>query len=176
MDLGFSIIIFLLQIFIGILFSILSIYLALRFYDKMTEGIDEIKELKKGNLAVAIILSSLILSIGTVISQGVSQFDNVLLKGISLPLFIISFILALFQMAVTILIAVIVIYVAIRVLDAMTVGIDELQEIKRGNVAVALVVATVIYLVAFVVSGALGEMNNLSIFRPETVAAFLGMQ
>lgn len=176
MDLGFSIIIFLLQIFIGILFSILSIYLALRFYDKMTEGIDEIKELKKGNIAVAIILSSLIISIGTIISQGVSQFDNILLKGVSFPLFIISFILAIFQIAITILIAVVVVYVAIRVLDAMTTGINELYEIKRGNVAVALIVATVIYLVAFVVSGAIGEMSKLSIFRPETVAAFLGIQ
>lgn len=175
MDLGFSIIIFLLQIFIGILFAILSIYLGLRFYDKMTKGIDEIKELKKGNVAVAIILGSLILSIGTIIQQGVNQFDNVLLKGVSLPLFIIAFIMAIFQLAVTVLIAILVIYVAIRVLDSMTVGIDELSEIKKGNVAVAILVATVIYLVSMVVAGSISGISDLSIFKPETVASLLGL-
>lgn len=175
MDLTFSIIIFFLQVFVGMLFAILSVYLGLRFFDKMTEGIDEIKELKKGNVAVAVILASLMLSIGTIIQQGVNQFDNVLLKGISLPLFIIAFVMAMFQLAVVILIAVMVIYVAIRVLDSMTVGINELEEIKKGNVAVALVVAAVIYLVSFVVAGAMAGLSELSIFNPETVASLLGM-
>ena len=175
MDLTFSIIIFFLQIFVGMLFAILSVYLGLRFFDKMTEGIDEIRELKKGNVAVAIILAALMLSIGTIIQQGVNQFDNVLLKGVSLPLFIIAFVMAMFQLAVVILIAVMVIYVAIRVLDSMTVGINELEEIKKGNVAVALVVAAVIYLVSFVVAGAIVGLSEISIFNPETVASLLGM-
>jgi len=175
MDLTFSIIIFLLQVFVGILFAVISVYLGLRFFDKMTGGIDEIKEMKKGNLAVAIILASLILSIGTIIQQGVSQLDNVLVRGVSLPLFIIAFVMAMFQLAVVILIAVTVIYVAIRVLDSMTVGINELEEIKKGNVAMALVVAAVIYLVSFVVAGAITGLNELSIFKPEIVAALLGM-
>ncbi len=175
MDLTFSIIIFLLQIFVGILFAILSVYLGLRFFDKMTEGIDEIKELKRGNVAVALILASLMLSIGTIIQQGVNQFDNVLMKGVSLPLFIIAFVMAIFQLAIVILIAVIVIYVAIKVLDSMTVGINELEEIKKGNTAVALVVAIVIYLVSFVVAGAVIGISELSIFNPETIASLLGM-
>ncbi len=175
MDLSFSIIVFLLQIFIGILFAILSVYLGLRFYDKMTKGIDEIKELKKGNVAVAIILAALILSIGNIVQQGVAQFDNVLLRGVSIPLFIISFIMAMFQLAVVVLIAILSIYVAIRVLDSMTVGIDELAEIKKGNVAVAIIVAAVIYLVSIVVSGAITDINNLSIFKPEMVASMLGL-
>ncbi|MEM4133604.1 MAG: DUF350 domain-containing protein [Candidatus Micrarchaeia archaeon] len=175
MDLSFSIIIFLLQIFIGILFAVLSVYLGLRFYDKMTKGIDEIKELKKGNIAVAIILASLILSIGNIVKQGVAQFDNILLRGVSIPLFIISFIMAIIQLGVVVLIAILAIYVAIRVLDSMTVGIDELGEIKNGNIAVAIIVAAVIYLVSLVVSSAIADINNLSIFKPEIVASMLGL-
>ncbi|MEM3408081.1 MAG: DUF350 domain-containing protein [Candidatus Micrarchaeia archaeon] len=175
MDLSFSIIVFLLQIFIGILFAILSVYLGLRFYDKMTKGIDEIKELKKGNVAVAIILASLILSIGNIVQQGVAQFDNVLLRGVSIPLFIISFIMAIIQLSIVVLIAILAIYVAIRVLDSITVGIDELGEIKKGNIAVAIIVAAVIYLVSLVVSGAIADINNLSIFKPEIVASMLGL-
>jgi len=175
MDLGFSIIVFLLQIFIGILFAILSVYLGLRFYDKMTKGIDEIKELKKGNPAVAIILAALILSIGNIVQQGVKQFDEVLLRGVSVPLFILSFIMAIVQMGIVVLIAILAVYTAIRVLDSMTIGIDELAEIKRGNVAVAILVAAVIYLVSVVVSGAIADINNLSIFKPEMVASLLGL-
>ncbi|MCX8202288.1 MAG: DUF350 domain-containing protein [Candidatus Micrarchaeota archaeon] len=175
MDIGFSVIVFLLQIFIGILFAILSVYLGLRFYDKMTKGIDEIKELKRGNPAVAIILAALILSIGNIVQQGVKQFDNILLKGVSLPLFIVSFILAIVHLGIVILIAILTIYIAIRILDSMTVGIDELGEIKKGNVAVAILVASVVYLVSLVVSGAIGDISNLSIFNPETIASMLGL-
>lgn len=175
MEIAFSIVVFLLQLFIGILFAILSVYLALRFYDKMTSGIDEIKELKKGNIAVAIILGALMLSIGNIIQKGVNQFDNIILSGISLPLFILAFILAIVQLSIVVLIAIISIYVSIRVMDSMTADIDELQEIKKGNIAVALVVAVVIYLVSFVISGAIGEISNLPIFKPEVVASLLGL-
>jgi uncharacterized membrane protein YjfL (UPF0719 family) len=76
MDLGFSIIIFLLQIFIGILFAILSIYLGLRFYDKMTKGIDEIKELKKGNVAVAILVATVIYLVSLVVAGAISGISD----------------------------------------------------------------------------------------------------
>ena len=175
-DVTFSIIVILMQVFFGILLSILSVYLALRFFDKMTEDIDELAELKKGNVAVAIVLLALVASIGTIVRQGVQQFDEILLRGISLPFFIIAFIMAVVQLVFVVAIAVLTMYVAIVLLDSMTVGINELKELKRGNIAVALLIAGVLYTVAFVVAGTLSNISTLSIFKPDMLAGLLGIQ
>jgi len=175
-EVTFSIIVILMQVFLGILLSIISIYLSLRFFDQMTENIDEIAELKKGNVAVAIVLMSLIVSIGLIVNQGVQQFDEVLLRGVSVPFFIVAFIMAIVQIVFVVMVAVLSMYVAIRLVDTMTVGLDELKELKRGNIAVALEIAAVIFVVSFIVSGTISGLNNLSIFRPETLASLLGVQ
>ena len=170
-----SIIVILIQVFLGILLSILTVYLSLRFFDQMTDDIDEIAELKKGNVAVAIMLLSLIMSIGLIVKQGIQQFDDILLRGVSMPFFIVAFIMAIVQIVVVVIIAVLSMYVAIKLVDSMTVGLDELKEIKRGNVAVALEIAAVIFVVAFIVSGAIGNLSSLSVFNPATLASLLGI-
>ena len=175
-DVTFSIIVILMQVFFGILLSILSVYLALRFFDKMTEDIDELAELKKGNIAVAIVLLALVASIGTIVRQGVQQFDEILLRGVSLPFFIIAFIMAVVQLVFVVAIAVLTMYVAIVLLDSMTVGINELKELKRGNIAVAILIAGVLYTVAFIVAGTLSNISTLSIFKPDMLAGLLGIQ
>ena len=175
-DVTFSIIVVLMQVFFGILLSILSVYLSLRFFDKMTEDLDELAELKKGNIAVAIVLLALVASIGTIVRQGVQQFDEILLRGVSLPFFIIAFIMAVVQLVFVVAIAVLTMYVAIVLLDSMTVGINELKELKRGNIAVAILIAGVLYTVAFIVAGTLSNISTLSIFKPDMLAGLLGVQ
>jgi len=175
-DVTFSIIVVLMQVFFGILLSILSVYLSLRFFDKMTEDLDELAELKKGNIAVAIVLLALVASIGTIVRQGVQQFDEILLRGVSLPFFIIAFIMAVVQLVFVVAIAVLTMYVAIVLLDSMTVGINELKELKRGNIAVAILIAGVLYTVAFIVAGTLSNISTLSIFKPDMLAGLLGIQ
>ena len=83
--------------------------------------------------------------------------------------------MAIIQLVVVILIAVLSIYVSIRVLDTMTVGLDELKELKKGNLAVALEIGAVIYVVSLIVSASIGGIQNLAIFKPETLARLLGI-
>lgn len=171
-----EIIIILIQLILGILFAILSVYLSLRFFDRMTEGIDEIAELKKGNKAVAIILLALIVSIGTVVKEGIQNYGVVFAGQQSLPFFILAFVMSIVQLVVVLAIAVLAIFAAIRVLDSITKGIDELKEIKKGNVAVALMVGAVIFIVSSIVSGAINNIGSLSIFNPELLASLLGIR
>jgi len=42
--------------------------LGLKFFDMMTPGLDEVEELRKGNIAVAIVIASVILAIGLVMA------------------------------------------------------------------------------------------------------------
>jgi len=106
----------------------------------------------------------------------VQQFDEILLRGVSLPFFIIAFIMAVVQLVFVVAIAVLTMYVAIVLLDSMTVGINELKELKRGNIAVAILIAGVLYTVAFIVAGTLSNISTLSIFKPDMLAGLLGVQ
>lgn len=44
-----------------------SMGLAIKVFDKLSKGIDEWEEIKKGNLGVAIIIASMIISVGLVL-------------------------------------------------------------------------------------------------------------
>lgn len=176
MEVILSLVVLLIKLFLGIILGIITVYLSLRFFDRMTEGIDELKELKKGNIAIALVLVTLIISIGTIIGKGLMKFEAVFEQNVSPSMFVITFVMLIVQLVVTLLVAVIAIYVAIKILDAMTVDIDELKELKRGNLAVALLVSGVIFVVAFMISNAIEGMENLVIFDPRTLAALLGVQ
>jgi len=179
MELIFSIIVLLLQIFFGIIFGVASIYLSLRFFDKMTGNIDEIKELKKGNIAIAIVLVSLIGGIGLILSTGINQFGNIFLNVFdnkySFPLFLVAMVLAVVQLIVVVLISVLVIYSSIMVLDRMTGGINELYELKRGNIAVALEIGVVIVVISMMMVGAIQGIEQLPIFDPLKYTTILGL-
>jgi len=170
-----SIVVLLIRLLLGIILGVFSIYLSLRFFDRMTKGIDELKELKKGNVAVAIVLLSLIVSVGTIVSKGIEKFEEVFNPYYSIQLFFIALIMAIVQIVVVILIAIIAIYTGIRILDTMTSGIDEFKELKKGNVAVAIIIAAVIYVVSFIVASSISGIGNLSIFKPETMATMVGL-
>ena len=43
--------------------------LGVKFFDLLTPGVDEMEELRKGNMAVAIVVAAVILSIGYVMGQ-----------------------------------------------------------------------------------------------------------
>jgi uncharacterized membrane protein YjfL (UPF0719 family) len=45
----------------------ISMWILLTVYNKLTPGIDEMEELKKGNIAVAIVLAAVIISYGIVV-------------------------------------------------------------------------------------------------------------
>lgn len=46
--------------------------LGVKFFDFMTPGIDEMEELRKGNMAVAVVIGAVILSIGFVMGMVLS--------------------------------------------------------------------------------------------------------
>ena len=62
-----------LQVAIGLVLAVLAIGLALLIFAALTRGLDEIAELKKGNLAVGGLLAGVVLGVGLMVSQAVSQ-------------------------------------------------------------------------------------------------------
>lgn len=60
-----------LQLILGIVLSVAIIYLALNMFDKLTKGIDEFTEIRKGNVAVALEMAGVIIAVALIVQSGV---------------------------------------------------------------------------------------------------------
>lgn len=69
----------LIQLILGIVLAIASIYLALNILDKLTEGVDEFAELKKGNVAVALEMAGVIVAVAFIVQTGVLGITTALI-------------------------------------------------------------------------------------------------
>ncbi|MEM2174438.1 MAG: DUF350 domain-containing protein [Candidatus Micrarchaeia archaeon] len=170
-----SIISAIIQLILGILFSCFSVYLGLRFFDKLTVGIDEMKELKKGNVAIAILFLFVIISIGMIIKSSVENILIFFLEVNSLPLLIISFVMAIIQIIITMLLISIVMYVGIKVYDSLTPEVSEFNELKKGNVAIAIILGGVIFVISLITSIAISNFVKIEILQPKFISKLIGI-
>jgi uncharacterized membrane protein YjfL (UPF0719 family) len=151
----------LVQLAIAILFSVVALYIGFLVLGWITKGIDEEKELAKGNAAVGILVASVFIAIALVVQSGVSGLSVGINKAISVGIFtgdgIITIVVAIVQLLLGIVLAVGGIYIALYILDRLTTGIEEFEELRKGNVAVALEMAGVIIAVAVIIqTGVIG--------------------
>jgi len=161
-----------LKLVLGLVLAIASIYIGLSMFGRLTKGINEEEELKKGNVAVSLLLVAIILSLANVIQSGVSGMtDSITQSTLAEPSKLIGPLVGgIIQVLIGLLFAVVSIYIALNILDKITKGIDEMAELKKGNVAVAVIMAGVIYAVSFVVQAGVSGIG-----RPiaETITAIL---
>ena len=160
------------QLTIGLLLAMGSVYLGIRMFDKLTEGIDEMKEIQKGNVAVAILLGAIILSIASVVEGGVYGLTQSIIPGLTSMELAAALLIGVMNLVMGVILAILSIYVAISILDKMTVNIDEFKELKRGNIAVAIMMAAVVFAVSIVIRGAVTAMA--AALSPQSVAISLG--
>jgi uncharacterized membrane protein YjfL (UPF0719 family) len=151
----------LVQLIIAIIFSVMALYIGVWTLAKITKNMDQEKELAKGNAAVGILVAAVFVAIGLVVQSGVSGLSVGIGKAASVGLFSLDGILAIgaafVQLILGIVLAIAAIYLALNILDKLTKGVDEFEEIKKGNVAVALEMGGVIIAVAVIIqSGVLG--------------------
>ena len=160
------------QLILGLVLAMGSVYLGIKMFDKLTEGIDEIKELKRGNVAVAILLGAIIFSIANVVEGGVFGLTQSIIPGLTLVELAAALTIGFVNLVLGVVLAILSIYIAISMLDKITVDIDEFRELKRGNVAIAILMAAVLFSVSYVIRGAVVAMA--SALSPQSVAISLG--
>ncbi len=150
-----------LQLFVAIAFAVVALYAGFLVLGWITKDIDEEKELAKGNAAVGILVASVFIAIALVVQSGVSGLSVGINKALSVGIFtgdgILTVVIALIQLFLGIILAVGSIYLALKILDRLTAGVDEFGELRKGNVAVALEMAGVIIAVAVIIqTGVIG--------------------
>lgn len=136
--------------------AVITAWLAFTVFSKLTRDLDEIEEVKKNNIAVSVTLGSIIISVGlvvkkaafpavatlqTVIDRGVSFFGIIQILGISLISALISIAVSLAG-----------IWLAVKVFTGLTRNVDELTEIRKNNMAVAIIIGAIILLLGMFIS------------------------
>lgn len=151
------------QLVIAIILAVVALYIGFSVLGKVTKGIDEVKELARGNVAVGILVASVFFAIGIVVQSGVSGISGGIKAAQASAGGILSVGgmtavgLSILQLILGIVLAIAAIYLALNVLDRLTKGIEEFEELKKGNVAVALEMAGVIITTAIIIqSGVAG--------------------
>ena len=148
------------QLIIAIILAVVSLYIGFAMLGKLTNNIDEEKELAKGNTAVGILVASIFVSIAIVVQSGIAGISAGLRNAVAGNIY--SLVASVAQLVIGIILAVAVIYMALNIFDKLTKGIDEFEEIRKGNVAVALEMAGVIVATALIVqSGVIGITSSL---------------
>jgi len=59
------------QLILGVVLAVVAIYIALSILDRLTTGLHEFEELKKGNVAVALEMAGVIIAVALIIQSGV---------------------------------------------------------------------------------------------------------
>ncbi|MDD1695637.1 MAG: DUF350 domain-containing protein [Methanoregula sp.] len=149
------------QLLISIIFAVIALYIGFAVLSKITKIIDEEKELAKGNVAVGILVAAVFVAIALVVQSGVSGLSVGINKAVSVGILSYDGLLAIgvafIQLILGIVLAVGAIYLALYILDKLTTGVEEFEEIRKGNVAVALMMGGVIVSVAVIIqSGVIG--------------------
>jgi uncharacterized membrane protein YjfL (UPF0719 family) len=149
------------QLIIAVIFAVVALYIGFSVFGKVTREVDEQKELAKGNVAFGIIVAAIFVAIGVVVQSGVTGISVGISKASALGLTSVDGLtvvaIAIIQLVLGVLLAIGSIYLAINIFDKLTKQINAFEELKKGNVAVALEVAGVIIAVALIIqSGVIG--------------------
>ncbi|WP_375767587.1 DUF350 domain-containing protein [Archangium gephyra] len=154
------------KVVFGGLVAALGIWLAFRGLNRLL-GTDPTVDLRQGNVAAGIVHAASLLALGLLVHNAVNAtFDAVDLtfRGPSIEpaaLVRLTF-FALTHVGVALLVGTGVLALGVLLFDRITPGIDELAEVRRGNVALALVLAAILLVLALLTApGLQATLNGL---------------
>jgi uncharacterized membrane protein YjfL (UPF0719 family) len=167
-----AIVVAIIALVISLGLGMVAVKKAIDMFDKSTKGVDEWAELRKGNVAVGIVLAAMIFSIANVISGGVAGLTGQLMKPELSLAYVLQIVVGVINLLIALFISTNVIALTLKFLDKSTKDIDEMSEIAKGNTAVAVMVAGVLLGVSTIISAAVQNLS--SIVRVESITGLFG--
>jgi len=142
-----SVIHLIMAIFVGVLVLYFSYYFTSRIFSKKGFNID------KNNIAFGIFMSSIMLSVGIVVSSAYSPSMSLLqilqkTAESKLMLFFSFCMYFLLFLAIALLVSFIIIVISIKLYTLLTKNIDEIKEISQNNIQIALMTGVIIIVIS----------------------------
>jgi uncharacterized membrane protein YjfL (UPF0719 family) len=147
------------QLVVAVVLSAIAAYLAFYLFQWFTRDLDEWEELRQGNPAVGIVVGGIMIAVAIVLHPALSV--NTTGWDVGGSLFYRVLLVEALQLAVGLVLAVVAIALALYLFAGLTRGIDEVEELKMGNLAVAWLLAGVVMGVGLLVSQAIGQTIDL---------------
>ena len=159
------------EFFITAIMSVMVVYVNYRLFEYSNTDYDHEEELRKGNVAVAILLAALLISSGMMVQKGIypivslfrlymtSPMENAMSKGqmvlYGIAHLMMSFVLTVLAMSFS-----------LRMFGRLTRELRPGQELKKNNAAVGIMLASVVIVVGMYVSEGLGSLSKSLIPQP----------
>lgn len=147
------------QLIVAVILSAVAAYLAFYLFQWFTRGLDEWEELRQENAAVGIVLGAILISVAIVLRPALSV--NTAAWDVGGELFFRVLLAEALQLAVGLVLAVLTLALALYLFAGLTRGIDEVEELKQGNLAIAGLLAGVVVGVGLMVSQAVDQIMTL---------------
>ncbi len=147
------------QLVIAVFLGAIAAYLSFYLFQWFTRNLDEWEELRQGNPAVGIVLGAIVVAVAIVLRPALAVDTAVWDAG--RDLYLRTLLAEAIQLAVGLVLAVIALAVALYLFATLTRGIDEIAELKKGNLAIAGLLAGVVVGVGLMVSQAVGQITRL---------------
>jgi uncharacterized membrane protein YjfL (UPF0719 family) len=147
------------QLVVAVFLSAITAYLAFILFQWFTRGMDESAELRRGNPAVGIVLGSIVVAVAIVLRPALSV--DTATWDVGGDLFFRVLLAEAWQVAVGLVLAVGTLTLALFLFTGLTRGIDEIAELKKGNLAIAGLLAGVVLGVSLLISQAVAQILAL---------------
>jgi uncharacterized membrane protein YjfL (UPF0719 family) len=160
------------QVFLSLIIAVTLVYLASKIFRKLISGINETEELKKNNVAVAILNGSIVLALILVVKKSIESSVTIFGNTLRNPDTVFSNYLqtGLIMIGHILLggiIAFAAIYTALQIFIRLTGDLDELKEIKESNTAVGILLGIIIVSMALLLQPGVDTiLNSLIPFPP----------
>lgn len=146
----FSTILYILLIFLSVIISVMGSMIIITHLTRRTIYVKE-EIVKNRNIGIALVLSSFIWTIGRMCIETIRPIMNVwyntYASGFSLKSVLIFMLGILGSLLIALIIGAIIVFLSMRVLMVINKDINEWEEIKRGNTAVALIISITVVVV-----------------------------
>lgn len=172
-----SLVLGIIQLVVALGMAAFCITKGLQLLSRLLGGVDIWAEIKKKNLAVALLAAGVVIAYTGVIGSGIKAMTDSLMSLGSGSLFggAVGLFSGLVQLVVAVMVASFAITVVFRVMDKLTENIDEKAEFLNGNTAIGVVYCGIMIGVSqLVAAGVSGIGRGLSRVLNAVVGALFG--
>ena len=160
------------QVFLSLIIAVTLVYLASKIFRKLISGINETEELKRNNVAVAILNGSIVLALILVMKKSIESSVTIFGNTLRNPDTVFSNymqtgLIMIGHILLGGIIAFAAIYTALQIFIRLTGDLDELKEIKESNTAVGILLGIIIVSMALLLQPGVDTiLNSLIPFPP----------
>lgn len=131
-------------------------FLGVWLFERATRDVDEWTELRRGNLAVGIVMAAFVVAVGIIVRPALKDPLIIADVGRSRPFY--ELLVNAVGLLIALMLAIVAVGLAVWLFTRLTTDLDEWVELMEGNQAVALLMAGVVLAVALLTATAVDRI------------------